>query len=84
MEKPVSHREEIRMEKQQDVFRATRGEKLFVKIFLIVLALVWLLPAYSAIVKSLAVGGINNYKFVLTNNINDVPFIYYIKKEFLK
>ena len=71
------------MENQTDLFRATRGEKLFIKIFLIGLALLWLFPAYSVITKSLAINGIGNFKFVLTNDINGVPFIYYFKNSFL-
>lgn len=71
------------MENQTDLFRATRGEKLFIKIFLICLALLWLFPAYSVITKSLAINGIGNFKFVLTNDINGVPFIYYFKNSFL-
>lgn len=71
------------MGNQHDLFMTSKGEKNFIKGFLIILAVIWLLPAYSVISKSLEVGGLDNYKYVLTNNVNSVPFIYYFKNSIL-
>lgn len=66
-----------------DLFKATKIEKWIIKLFIIALALLWVFPMYSVITNSLKVEGIGNYIYVLTNEINKVPFIYYFLNSFI-
>lgn len=61
------------MEKR-DLFLASTRDKTLMRFFLVVLALLWLLPLYSVIVNSLKVGGLSNYSYVIKNPINGVYF----------
>lgn len=55
-------------------FPITHREKRRVYLFFIILLLIWCIPIYSLIKNSLKVNGIKNYSYVLSHDINGVPF----------
>lgn len=63
------------MNKNTDIFIASRFDKSLMKLFLLVLALLWVLPIYSVVTNSLKVGGLSNYTYVIENPINGVSFL---------
>ena len=65
------------MENQTDIFNAGKKDRLFMQIFLFVLAVLWLIPIYSVLNNSLKVGGFNNYIYVITHPVQDVAFGFY-------
>lgn len=69
--------------KNTDLFLATSREKLFMKLFLMLLALMWLLPIYSVVTNSLKVGGVSNYTYVIQNPINGIPFSRFFFNSFI-
>jgi ABC-type glycerol-3-phosphate transport system permease component len=60
-----------------DLFKTSKKQKVLMRGFLILLALIWLIPIYSALMNSLKYGGVKNYIAVLTEPINDVYFYRY-------
>lgn len=46
-------------------------------VFLIIMLALWCVPIYSLLKDSLKVHGIENYWYVLTNEVNGVPFYQY-------
>ncbi|MDR2938989.1 MAG: carbohydrate ABC transporter permease [Clostridiales bacterium] len=62
---------------EADLFKITKANRLVMIIFLIFMLALWVMPVYSLIKDSLKVGGFQNYVFVLSERINDVPFYRY-------
>lgn len=55
-----------------DLFLVTRREKLFMRVCVYILGLVWMLPIVSALLNSLKVDGFLNYYYVLTRDFGGV------------
>lgn len=64
-------------EREQDLFIITKSNRRVMYIFLIFMTALWSVPVYSLIKDSLKVNGLGNYWYVLTNEINGVPFYKY-------
>lgn len=64
-------------EKEQDLFVITKANRRVMVGFLIFMTALWSVPVYSLIKDSLKVNGFSNYVYVLTNEINGVPFYQY-------
>ncbi|CAM3717455.1 carbohydrate ABC transporter permease [Marinicrinis lubricantis] len=56
-----------------DLIVSNKKEKTVIFLFFLVLTLLWVFPVYSAIRNSLRVNGIDNYIYVLTHKIADIP-----------
>lgn len=56
-----------------DLIVSNKREKVLVYMFFGVVSLLWIFPLYSAIRNSLLVNGIDNYIYVLTRKIADIP-----------
>lgn len=67
----------IKNEENTDLFSVTRGNRIGMLVFLLLLLLLWAVPVYSLVKNSLKVHGAANYLYVLTNKINGVPFYRY-------
>lgn len=61
-----------------DLFQTSRKQKIIMRLFLVICALIWLFPMYSAVGNSMKYGGIENYIHVLTKPINGVYFYRYL------
>lgn len=61
-----------------DLFRTSKKQRIIMLVFLIVCALIWIFPMYSAVSNSMKYGGIENYIHVLTEPINGVYFYRYL------
>lgn len=66
-----------KIEVQTDLFRIGKKQRAGMIAFLAVMILIWSLPIYSLIKNSLATNGIDNYRYVLLNDVNGVPFYQY-------
>lgn len=64
-------------EKEHDLFAITKANRRVMAGFLIAMTALWAVPVYSLIKDSLKVNGFSNYMYVLTNEINGVPFYRY-------
>jgi ABC-type glycerol-3-phosphate transport system permease component len=60
-----------------DLFPVSKRQRAVMLAFLLVLALLWVLPIYSLISNSLKGAGLSNFAHVLTNKINEMPFFMY-------
>lgn len=61
-------------ELEADFFRVGKKEKTMIYVFFILLLLLWSIPIYSLVTNSLKVNGWSNYSYVLSHDINGVPF----------
>ena len=61
----------------KDLFHVGKKEKIIMFSFFCMFTLIMCVPVYSLIRSSLKVNGLDNYVYVLKNNINDVPFYKY-------
>lgn len=61
-------------ELEADFFRVGKKEKTMIYGFFILLLLLWSIPIYSLVTNSLKVNGWSNYSYVLSHDINGVPF----------
>ncbi len=66
-----------------DLFRVTHREKRFMQIILLVAAVFWIFPAYSAISRSFMFNGINNYLYVFTEKIGGTRIYFTFVNSFL-
>jgi len=64
-------------ETETDLFSITGGNRVLMGAFLLVMLCVWAVPVYSLLGDSLKVNGWGNYTYVLTNEVNGVPFYQY-------
>ena len=64
-------------ELEQDLFAISKANRRVMIIFLIIMLALWCVPIYSLLKDSLKVHGIENYWYVLTNEVNGVPFYQY-------
>ena len=65
------------------LFSVPKVNRIIITVILLVLALIWMFPIYSAISKSLKGEGINNYIRVLTMNIGGISFLHAILNSFI-
>lgn len=66
-----------------DLFIISRGNRIGMAVFLLIMLLLWSVPIYSLIKDSLKVNGFQNYIYVITNEVNGVPFYRYFINSFL-
>ena len=64
-------------ELEQDLFSISKANRRVMVGFLIIMLALWCIPIYSLLKDSLKVHGIENYWYVLTNQVNGVPFYQY-------
>ena len=64
-------------ELEQDLFSISKANRRVMVGFLIIMLALWCIPIYSLLNVSLKVHGIENYWYVLTNQVNGVPFYQY-------
>ena len=64
-------------ELEQDLFAISKANRRVMIAFLIIMLVLWCVPIYSLLKDSLKVHGIENYWYVLTNEVNGVPFYQY-------
>ena len=64
-------------ELEQDLFAISKANRRVMIVFLIIMLALWCVPIYSLLKDSLKVHGIENYWYVLTNEVNGVPFYQY-------
>ena len=64
-------------EMEQDLFAISKANRRGMIIFLAVMLALWCVPIYSLLKDSLKVHGLENYWYVLTNEVNGVPFYQY-------
>lgn len=64
-------------EKDLDLFRISRKNRIIMMVFLLLLTLLWAVPVYSLVKDSLKVNGFQNYIYVMTHEVNGVPFYQY-------
>lgn len=60
-------------ELEQDLFAISKANRRVMIVFLIIMLALWCVPIYSLLKDSLKVHGIENYWYVLTNEVRD-PF----------
>jgi ABC-type glycerol-3-phosphate transport system permease component len=66
-----------------DLFITTRGQRVAMRVFLCVVAALWLLPVVSLVQNSLKVNGLQNYAFVILHPVNGVAFYRYFINSFI-
>jgi len=66
-----------------DLFYVKKHEKIFMRAFIIVVALIWIIPVYSALQKSLEIDGLSNYAYVLTQDMGGVSIFINFRNSFL-
>lgn len=64
-------------EKDLDLFRISKKNRIIMMVFLLLLTLLWAVPVYSLVKDSLKVNGFQNYIYVMTHEVNGVPFYQY-------
>jgi len=68
---------------QADLFKISRGEKRWIVIIIVFIALLWCLPIYSVITNSLKFAGFSNYTYVLSHPVQNVPFPSFFVNSFI-
>ena len=72
--KKIKKMKEKDFEMEQDLFAISKANRRGMIIFLAVMLALWCVPIYSLLKDSLKVHGLENYWYVLTNEVNGVPF----------
>ncbi len=67
----------MKKEKATDLFAISRKNRSIMIIILLLLTVLWSVPVYSLLKDSLKVNGFQNYIYVLTHQVNGVPFYKY-------
>ncbi len=67
----------MKKEKATDLFAISRKNRNIMIGILLLLTLLWMVPVYSLLKDSLKVNGFQNYIYVLTHQVNGVPFYKY-------
>lgn len=67
----------MKKEKATDLFAISRKNRNIMIGILLLLTLLWMVPVYSLLKDSLKVNGVQNYIYVLTHQVNGVPFYKY-------
>ncbi len=67
----------MKNEKDTDLFRISKKNRIVMMVFLLLLTLLWAIPVYSLVKDSLKVNGFQNYIYVITHEVNGVPFYQY-------
>lgn len=75
--KKIKKMKEKDFEMEQDLFAISKANRRGMIIFLAVMLALWCVPIYSLLKDSLKVHGLENYWYVLTNEVNGVPFYQY-------
>jgi|WetSurMetagenome_2_1015567.scaffolds.fasta_scaffold236036_2 raffinose/stachyose/melibiose transport system permease protein len=68
---------------ETDLFITTIGEKIFMRVCILILAVIFLFPLYSVVVDSFKGQGFGNYLYVISHPVEDVPFFMYFKNSFI-
>lgn len=68
---------------ESDLFSISKGNRFLMMMFLLFMLCVWAVPVFSLLRNSLKVNGWNNYIYVLTNQVNGVPFYRYFLNTFI-
>jgi raffinose/stachyose/melibiose transport system permease protein len=71
------------MSNPNDLFITTRVQRVAMRAFLCLVAVLWLLPVVSLVQNSLKVNGLQNYGFVISHPVNGVAFYRYFINSFI-
>lgn len=67
----------MKKEKETDLFPISKKIRACMMVFLLALTTLWLIPVYSLLKDSMKVHGFENYIYVLSHEVNGVPFYKY-------